>query len=347
MNSTVAPTSAQTKPHRRHRVLPWLAVAVLALPSVRGADAPANPEPPPAASRPKPTVADYAYGNVSPRQVLDFWQAKTAAPAPVVVLIHGGGWIRGDKSAYGTAAIQPYLDAGISVASISYRYIAQAIEEGVQPPVKACLEDAARAIQTIRFKAREWHLDPRRVAASGGSAGACSSLWLAFHDDMADPKSPDPVARESTRLTCAAVNAPQTSLDPLQLREWMPNSTYGAHAFGFTSGRWTAANFEELLRNREKVLPWIKEYSPMEHVSRDDPPVFLWFPKQVGIPTIGEPQPDPTHSAIFGMKLVEALNRVGVEAVISYPAAPDTRYGTMEKFIIAKLTNRTNPIATP
>jgi len=67
------------------------------------------------------------------------------------------------------------------------------------------LGDAARALQFVRSKAAEWNIDKTRIGATGGSAGACSSLWLAFHDDLADPKSSDPVARESTRLLCAAV----------------------------------------------------------------------------------------------------------------------------------------------
>ena len=44
------------------------------------------------------------------------------------------------------------------------------------------------------------------------------SLWLAFHDDLADPQNDDPVARESTRLYCAAVNGAQVSLDPHEVR---------------------------------------------------------------------------------------------------------------------------------
>ena len=78
----------------------------------------------------------------------------------MVLLIHGGGWMGGDKTGYGTTAIQPFLDAGISVASINYRFIPQAMEQKVEPPVKACLHDAARALQTIRSKAKEWNLDP-------------------------------------------------------------------------------------------------------------------------------------------------------------------------------------------
>src|SRR4029079_6647842 len=50
------------------------------------------------AETPAPTVADFAYGNDSERQRLDFWQAKSDKPTPLVLLIHGGGWVAGDKS---------------------------------------------------------------------------------------------------------------------------------------------------------------------------------------------------------------------------------------------------------
>ncbi len=145
--------------------------------------------------RPDPTYADFVYGQDSPRQKFDFWQAPSDMPTPLVLLIHGGGWKGGDKTGYGTKDIRPYLDAGISVASINYRFIDQAMEQKVEPPVKACLHDAARALQTLRSKAKEWNIDPTRVGATGGSAGACTSLWLALHDDLADPKSADPIAR--------------------------------------------------------------------------------------------------------------------------------------------------------
>jgi acetyl esterase/lipase len=172
----------------------------------------------PGPPRPAPTVADVPYGQHE-RQVLDFWKAKSDRPTPLVLYIHGGGWQNGDKSSLGSPVIRQFLDASISVAAINYRYVKQAAALKIEPPVKAPLEDAARALQVLRSKAGEWNLDKRRVGAIGGSAGGCSSLWLALHDDLADPKSPDPVARESTRLSCAAVNGAQTSLDPKELRE--------------------------------------------------------------------------------------------------------------------------------
>ena len=288
--------------------------------------------------RPEPTVADFVYGQDSERQKFDFWQAKSDKPTPVVLLIHGGGWRGGDKTGYGASAIQPLLDAGISVAAINYRFIQQAMEQGVKPPVKACVHDAARALQTIRSKAKEWNIDPTRVGATGGSAGACTSLWLALHDDLADPDSDDPVARESSRLTCAAVGGAQTSLDPTELREWIPNAVYGGHAFGFKGpGRNRADEFELLIANRGEVLPWIKEYSPMELVSSDDPPIYLDYPNQRKPPVLGQAERDPTHSAMYGVKLAEKLQDHGVEAVLSYPGHKDEKYGSPTKFLVAKL----------
>ncbi|HZN35012.1 MAG TPA: alpha/beta hydrolase [Pirellulaceae bacterium] len=294
-----------------------------------------------APERPAPTAADFAYASDSPRQKFDFWQAKSDAPTPLVLLIHGGGWTGGDKTSYGTAAIQPYLDAKISVAAINYRYILQAMDDKVEPPVKGCLHDAARALQTLRSKAKEWNLDPARVGSTGSSAGACTSLWLALHDDLADPKSNDLVARQSSRLTCAAVSGAQTSLDPKELKEWIPNAIYGGHAFGFAAkGRTRPEEFELLIANREKVLPWIKEYSPIELVSQDDPPIFLDYPNQRTEPKVGQPEADPTHSAMYGVQLESKLKSAGVEVVLSYPGHKDEKYGSIQKFLIEKLTTK-------
>jgi len=318
------------------RRLTAFSLLLLALAAPLAAQEKAKKKAPP--ERPAPKVADYAYAHDHERQKFDFWQAKSDQPTPLVLLIHGGGWQNGDKSSYGRAVIETYLDAGISVAAINYRFINQAMEQKVEPPVKACLHDAARALQTLRAKAKEWNLDPQRVGATGGSAGACTSLWLALHDDLADPQSADPIARQSSRLTCAAVTGAQTSLDPKELREWIPNAIYAGHAFGFAApGRSRPQEFELLLANREKVLPWIKEYSPIELVSKDDPPIYLDYPNQKKAPAVGQLESDPTHSAMYGVKLAERLGTVGVEAVVAYPDKPDTKYGSIAKFLITKL----------
>src|SRR5262245_18626878 len=281
---------------------------------------------PPVPSIP-PTHGNVSYGKHE-RNVLDFWQAKSDKPTPVVICIHGGGWNGGDKSAYhGRAKI--FLDAGISMATINYRLMKQANEEKVVPPVKAPLEDAARAIQFVRSKAAEWNIDKKRVGATGGSAGGASTLWLAFHDDLADPKSSDPIARESTRLYCASVEGAQTSLDPKELLDWMPNYTYGAHAFGLKS-------VKEMVEQREKILPWLKQYSAIESVTKDDPPIGLYYGGVKGAKR-GESHSDPTHSPMLGLLLAERLTSAGVEHVMVWVDQPNPRMPNSSAFLIEYL----------
>lgn len=275
-----------------------------------------------AADEPKKLIG-VPYGT-HPRQVLDFYQAKSDKPTPVVFYIHGGGWRGGDKKTNPEA----YLAKGISVVAINYRYVQNGVEDKVEPPVKAPLEDAARALQFVRSKATEWNLDKKRIGATGGSAGACSSLWLAFHDDMADPNSKDPIARESTRLYCAAVVGAQVSLDPKELREWMPNYGYGAHAFGLP-------NFQSLIDNREKVMKWIKEYSPIEHVSKDDPAIALFYSGEK--PVVGSSPKDPTHSGVMGLKLEERLKPLGVDVIFVHPDFPHPKYKSSTEYLIDRL----------
>jgi len=274
---------------------------------------------------PTPTHAGVSYGSHE-RNILDFWQAKSDQPTPLVLVIHGGGWMGGSKERL-SRFVDPnaLLKAGISVAAINYRLMKHA--ERVVPPVKAPLHDAARALQFLRSKAGEWNIDKSRIGAAGGSAGACSSLWLAYHDDLSDPKSQDPVARESTRLQCAGVMGPQTSLDPQQMKEWTPNCTYGGHAFG-------KKDFAEFLADREKILPWIAEYSPYALATKDDPPVALFYNSA---PALGKDQKDPTHSANFGIGLQQHCQVVGIDCDLVYPGAPDVKHQTPTDYLIAKL----------
>jgi acetyl esterase/lipase len=305
--------------------------------SLHAADPAPAPQPPvlaaatPRPQVPPPTLPNVAYGS-HPKQVLDFYKAESDKPTPLVFYIHGGGWTGGSKSPVGVAN---YLKAGISVVSVEYRFIAEATADGVNPPVAGPLGDAARALQFVRSKAQEWNLDKTRIGATGGSAGACSSLWLAFHPDMADAKSSDPIARESTRLFCAAVSGAQTTLDPQQMKEWTPNSKYGGHAFGFApDATKKITQFDAFLAGREKILPWIAEYSPYALVTADDPPIYLIYGAP---PALGQEQKDPTHTSNFGVKLQEKVKSVGVECELVYPGAPDVKHPSIDAFLTEKL----------
>ena len=312
--------------------------------SAFAADAPATKPADPTAAKPAPpkrvdpvlptpTAADVAYGK-HPKQVLHFWKAESGKPTPLLFYIHGGGWMGGNRTS--VAGLLPVmLKAGISVVSVEYRFIPEATVDGVVPPVKGPLGDAARALQFVRSKAKEWNIDKARIGASGGSAGACSSLWLAFHPDMADAKSTDPIAHESTRLWCAAVSGAQTTLDPKQMKEWTPNSKYGGHAFGFAGDKEKKlSQFDEFLAKRETILPWIAEYSPYALVSKDDPAIYLIYGTP---PALGQDQKDPTHTSNFGVKLQEHCKANGVECELVYPGAPDVKHATEREFLIEKL----------
>lgn len=275
---------------------------------------------------PEPTHFDVAYGPHL-KQRIHFWQAESDKPTPLLLFIHGGGWMAGGRLSGLSTTLNDFLDAGISVASVEYRFIPEATADGVVPPVEGPLHDAARALQFIRSKAAEWNIDKERIGASGGSAGACTSLWLAFHSDLADPNSEDPVARESSRLLCAAVNGAQTTLDPGQMKEWTPNSRYGGHAFGISS-------FAEFYEKRDEIRDWIKEFSPYANVSSDDPPVYL----QYGTPPhLGQDEKDPTHTANFGVKLKEHCEANGVTCDLYYPGAEGVKHTSTRDYLIEKL----------
>ena len=277
------------------------------------------------ASVPTPTRTGVKYGP-NRRNILDFWQAESDTPSPLVLVIHGGGWHGGKKEdVHKFVDVATLLESGISVAAIQYRFIKHA--KALTPPVKGPLYDAARALQFLRSEAKQFKIDPSRIGAAGASAGGCTSLWLAYHDDLADSQSDDPVLRESTRLTCAAVLRPQTTLDPKQMKEWIPNSKYGAHAFGIKG-------FDSFLAKRDSIADWISEYSPYALASADDPPVCLFFNAP---PSIGKSQSDPTHSANFGIGLQRRCKKLKIGCEVIYQGMADMRYKTTNDFLIEKL----------
>ena len=116
-------------------------------------------------------------------------------------------WVAGDKTKITSQSdLDNCLENGISVASANYR-LAPA------DPFPAALDDAVRVIQFIRYKAQDWNIDTNRIIVSGSSAGGFLTFWVAFHDDIADPDSDDPVARQSSRVSCAVIQGGQSSIE--------------------------------------------------------------------------------------------------------------------------------------
>jgi len=108
-------------------------------------------------------LADLPYvTNGSPAQRLDLYlPVKSTGVRPLVVWIHGGGWVGGSKK--GVAA-KPLIDHGYAVASVEYRMS----QEAIYP---AQIEDCKAAIRWLRAHAAEYEFDPQRIGAWGASAG--------------------------------------------------------------------------------------------------------------------------------------------------------------------------------
>lgn len=276
------------------------------------------------ADRPAPDVPDAKYGPHE-RNVLDLWKAKSERPTPLVVFIHGGGFRAGDKSNLAPGLLARCLDAGISVAAINYRLSHQA-------PFPAPMHDGGRAVQFLRSKATEWNLDPGRVAATGGSAGAGISLWLAFHDDLADPKGDDPVARQSTRLTCAAVLGAQSSYDP----RWI-EKTIGGRAHEHPALMpFYGLKPDEL--DSPKAHKLYEAASPINYLTKDDPPVFLFYNEPEGpLPADAKPG-QGIHHPKFGTALKEKMDPLGIECVLrhqnDHKGRPDALHKEMVAFFV-------------
>ncbi|MDB6027136.1 MAG: acetyl esterase [Verrucomicrobiales bacterium] len=276
-----------------------------------------------------PDLRNVKYGPHD-RNVLDLWQTKSTKPAPLLIYIHGGGWRGGDKSVIPACLLTFMLEHGVSVASINYRYSDNA-------KLPAPVHDAARAVQFLRSKAKEWHLNKNRFAATGASAGACTALWLAYHDDLADSKSNEPAARESSRL-CAVVGVSgQTSIDPEVIGSWVGDQVMDHGMI------WTAVGAKS--RDELKLQPadyrtLFQEFSPINHVSRDDPPVMLLYPTPSPLPTS-----DPgtaIHHAMFGIKLKEKCNATGVTCELRFAKEPDQAALESCEFLLRHLSKGPN-----
>ena len=249
---------------------------------------------------PPPTDANVSYGP-DESNVLDYWQAPEGAPNPLLLMIHGGGFRGGSKAQLSAGFLQACLRAGISVASIEYRFTQKA-------PYPAQMLDCARALQLIRSKAGEWGLDPKRVAATGGSAGAGISLWLGFHKDLADPNSSDAVAHESTRLTCILPTNMQCTYDPRVIKTLVPGNAYDVSAIKFLYGLPVTFNWDTDAISPE-LDALIKDAAPITHLTKDAPPVYAVSAKANDVS-------GNIHNANFARYLKKLMDGLGIECEI-------------------------------
>lgn len=264
---------------------------------------------------------DVAYGE-APRQRLDLFVAPGALDgaredtgsetsggggSPVVLYFHGGGFVRGDKSKLSEKQIGEFHARGLSVAAVNYRFA----DTDLLP---AAMHDGARAVQFLRHHAERFGLDPDAVAVTGSSAGAGISLWIAFHDDLADPDAADAVARESSRVSAAWVRDAQIAYDEAF---WDSIGLAGV----ITAKKRRDLFGEPADSSAEAVDARERASSPLTHLTADDPPVRMDFKAPLDLD--GSTTPTARlHHPNHGVALVEACEGVGVACELYYPGGP-------------------------
>ena len=244
----------------------------------------------------KPDYENIPYGPHE-RNVLDFWKAKSDHPTPLVIHIHGGGFVQGDKSTIPMPLLRYALDHGISVATINYRYSTQA-------PYPAPMEDGAHAVQFLRSKAREWNIDPNKFAASGGSAGAGILMWIGFSKDMADPSSSDPVRRQSTRLQALGPVDGQSTYDPREIEKLVGEETAKIGPIRQLVGLKPGQQADE------HIWHLYEEASPITHVSANAPPVFMYYTRPMRPLPVAD-SGEGIHNPRMGYLLQERMQKLG------------------------------------
>ena len=168
--------------------------------------------------------------------------------------------------------LEKCLDAGVSVAAINYRFT-----------------DSASLPET-------------RFGAFGASAGAGTSLWLASHDDLADPTSSDPVLRESSRIQVVGGNNCQATYDRQQAREIAGPPPGNIEGQSRKSGGLEGPTNP----NSPEAKLFRKEVNMLGMMTADDAPVFLYNKYNNGNATDGSQYVHhPRHSFAIKKKCEE------------------------------------------
>lgn len=197
-------------------------------------------------------------GTDNPRQMLDLYlpkARKSDQPLPVVAFIHGGGWLRGDRSGSASGAISLARTGRFAAVSIGYRL-------SVEARWPAQIYDCKAAIRWIRAHAKELNLNPDKIAVWGSSAGGHLASLLGTSGDVKELEGAlGPNTAFSSRVACV-VNwcGPQDMAKPLMFdKEGKPVLKDEAVA-GLLGGTY------------EEKPAEARAASPLTYVTADDPP---------------------------------------------------------------------------
>jgi acetyl esterase/lipase len=207
---------------------------------------------------------DLAYADASAAQKLDIYLPSSGTgPFPVIVAIHGGAFMMGDKADGQLTPMLSALDRGYAVVSINYRLS----DEAVFP---AQVNDVKAAIRYIRANAEQYNLDPERIAAWGGSAGGYLAAMLGTSGGVAGLED----AGQGNADQSSAVQAVVDWFGPISFLDMDPQFT----ASGTGPANHNAADSPEskLLGSALPEVPeLVEEADPTTYITADDPPFLI------------------------------------------------------------------------
>ena len=232
------------------------------------------------------------------KNTLDLWIADSKSNSPFVIYIHGGGFGAGSKNAAYSKnnfkRVKKLLKNNISFATIDYSF------KNNEDFLFSSLNDAKRALQFLRFNSEKYNLLKDKVALMGSSAGATSSLWIGLQDDMSDKNSPDPILRESTKVSCIVGMAAAHSLN---LNRWKNmadvdeaylKSIFKKYLGKMDAEKWMQRSFDE---------NYISEVDFFEKMDANDPPIFIFNPGKNKKPkNIADFHHNPLHAKVLKQK---------------------------------------------
>lgn len=139
----------------------------------------------------KRKMFDLSYASLSPAQKLDiYWPENGDGPFPVIVSIHGGAFMGGDKRDVQITSMLKGLERGYCVVGVNYRMSGEA-------KFPALIHDIKAAIRWIRANAKQYLFNPNRIATWGGSAGGYQSLMAGVSAEV--PELDDPSLGNATQ----------------------------------------------------------------------------------------------------------------------------------------------------
>jgi len=211
-----------------------------------------------------PAYKDLAYATVSPAQKLDIYvPTNGSGPFPVVVMVHGGGFMFGDKAdGAGLAGVDQLLEAGYAVASINYRLS----DEATYP---AQINDAKAAVRFLRANASQYNLNPDKIGAWGASAGGNLASLLGTTCGVKELEGAELGNADQSSCVQAVVDwfGP---IDFLKMDEEFAGS-------GCPQNHNDASSPESKLVGAaiQTVPDLVKTTNPMNYIDAGDPPFFI------------------------------------------------------------------------